>query len=159
VNEINLIIDGRKVTAKAGMTVLEAALASNIYIPALCYSPDLKPHGGCRLCIIEIDGVPGMPTACTTPVSEGMVVRTSTADVDIVRKNIMQLLLADHPLDCLTCVKNQRCDLQKVASYLGIKERDLPHNDRDIPLDDSNPFLSTATIVFSARIVRVPVTR
>ena len=141
-NEISLNIDGRKVTAKAGMTVLEAALANGIYIPALCYSPDLKPHGGCRLCIVEIDGMEGMPTACTTPVSEGMVVRTSTTGVDDVRRNIMQLLLADHPLDCLTCVKNQRCELQKAAAYLGINERTLPHNDRNIPVDDSNPFFT-----------------
>jgi formate dehydrogenase alpha subunit len=140
VNEINLSIDGRKVTAKAGMTVLEAALANDIYIPYLCYSPDLKPHGGCRLCIVEIEGVEGMPTSCTTPVAEGMVVRTSTPDVNEVRRNILELILADHPLDCLTCVKNQRCELQKVAAYLGIRERKLPHNDRKIPLDDSNPF-------------------
>ena len=110
-NEINLSIDGRKVTAKAGMTVLEAALANDIYIPYLCYSPDLKPHGGCRLCIVEIEGVEGMPTSCTTPVAEGMVVRTSTPDVNEVRRNILELILADHPLDCLTGVKNQRCEL------------------------------------------------
>ncbi|MDD4924520.1 MAG: formate dehydrogenase subunit alpha [Dehalococcoidales bacterium] len=139
-NEISLNIDGRKVTAKPGMTVLEAALENGIYIPYLCYSPDLKPHGGCRLCIVEIEGMEGMPTACTTPVAECMVVRTSTPDIDDVRCNILELILADHPLDCLTCVKNQRCDLQKVAAYLGISERILPHNDRNIPVDDSNPF-------------------
>ncbi len=139
-NEINLNIDGRKVTAKQGMTVLEAALDNGIYIPYLCYSPDLKPHGGCRLCIVEIEGMEGMPTSCTTPASQGMVVRTSTPDVDEIRRNILELILADHPLDCLTCVKNQRCDLQKAAAYLGIKERKLPHNDRNIPADDSNPF-------------------
>ena len=98
--------------------------------------------GAARLCIVEIDGMEGMPTACTTPVSEGMVVRTSTPGVDDVRRNIMQLLLADHPLDCLTCVKNQRCELQKVAAYLGISERNLPHNDKNIPIDDSNPFFT-----------------
>jgi formate dehydrogenase alpha subunit len=140
VNEINLNIDGKKVIAKPGMTVLEAALASGIYIPSLCYSPDLEPHGGCRLCIVEIDGIAGMPTACTTAVSEGMVVRTSSPEIDNVRRDIVGLILADHPLDCLTCVKNQRCELQKVAAYLGINERPLPHDDRKIPVDDSNPF-------------------
>ena len=139
-NEISINIDGRIIKARPGMTVLEAALENGIYIPYLCYSPDLKPHGGCRLCIVEIAGEKGLPTSCTTPVSEGMVVRTSTPDIDEVRSNIIELILADHPLDCLTCVKNQRCDLQKVAAYLGIKERKLPQNDRNIPVDDSNPF-------------------
>ncbi len=139
-NEISLNIDGRKVGARQGTMVLEAALENGIYIPSLCYSPELKPHGGCRLCIVEIEGMPGMPTACTTEVKEGMVVRTSTPDVDDVRRNIIDLILSDHPLDCLACVKNQRCDLQKVAAYLGISKRTLPHVKREMPVDDSNPF-------------------
>jgi formate dehydrogenase alpha subunit len=142
VNEISINIDGRIIKASPGMTVLEAALANGIYIPYLCYSPDLKPHGGCRRCIVEIEGIPGMPASCTTPVSEGRVVKTSTPDIDEVRRNILELILADHPLDCLTCVKNQRCELQKVAAYLGINERQLPHNDRNMPVDDSNPFFN-----------------
>ena len=104
-NEISINIDGRIIKARPDMTVLEAALKNGIYIPYLCYSPDLKPHGGCRLCIVEIAGEKGLPTSCTTPVSEGMVVRTSTPDIDEVRSNIIELILADHPLDCLTCVK------------------------------------------------------
>jgi formate dehydrogenase alpha subunit len=140
VNEINLNIDGRKITAKPGMTVLEAALAAGIYIPTLCYSPDLAPHGGCRLCIVEIEGMRGMPTACTTPAADGMVIKTSTPEVDQVRLNVTELILADHPTDCLTCVKNQKCELQKVVAYLGITERRLPQVKRELPVDDSNPF-------------------
>ncbi len=139
-NNISLSIDGKKVIVKQGMTVFEAALEAGIYIPNLCYSPDLAPHGGCRLCIVEIEGMDGMPTSCTTQAVNGMVVKTSTPELNKVRQNIIELILADHPLDCLTCVKNQQCELQKVAAYLGITERRLPQNIREIPIDDSNPF-------------------
>jgi len=142
VSKVNLTVDGRKITAEAGMSVLEAALQNGIYIPYLCHSANLKPHGGCRLCIVEIEGMEGLPTSCTAVISEGMVVKTATPDVNEVRHNIMQLLLADHPLDCLTCVKNQNCELQKAAAYLGIKERIFDHNDRNFPVDDSNPFFT-----------------
>ena len=141
-DEIILNIDGQKVCAKSGITVLEAALEAGIYIPTLCYDPDLEPHGGCRLCIVEIEGMPGMPTACTTPVANGMVVKTSAAAVNQVRLDIVELILADHPLDCLTCVKNQQCELQKVAAYLGITERRLNRTATERTIDDSNPFFT-----------------
>ncbi len=122
------------------MTVLEAARANGIYIPALCYDPDLEPHGGCRLCIVEIEGKRDMPTACTTPVCEGMVVKTSTSEVDKVRRNTLELILADHPKDCDDCTKNKRCELQDAAEYLGITEGHLPRTAVERPADDSNPF-------------------
>jgi formate dehydrogenase alpha subunit len=139
-DEIRLNIDGQEICTKSGMTVLEAALEAGIYIPTLCYDPDLEPHGGCRLCIVEIEGVTGMPTACTTPVADGMVAKTSTVAVNKVRLDIVELILADHPLDCLTCVKNQQCELQKVAAYLGITERRLDRTATERIIDDSNPF-------------------
>jgi formate dehydrogenase alpha subunit len=142
VDEIRLNIDGQEVKAKPGMTVLEAALEAGIYIPTLCFDPDLEPHGGCRLCIVEIEGMPDMPTACTTPAADGMVVRTSTPEVNQVRRNTIELLLADHPMDCLTCVKNQRCELQKVAAYLGITERRFRQTFTERPVDASNPFFT-----------------
>jgi len=124
------------------MTVLEAALGAGIYIPTLCYDPDLEPYGGCRLCVVEIEGMRGLPTACTTPVADGMVVHTSTPDVNQVRRYTLELLIADHPQDCLTCVKNQHCELQKVASYLGITERRFAWKSRELPIDRSNPFFT-----------------
>jgi len=141
-DEIRLNIDGQEVCARSGMTVLEAALEAGIYIPTLCYDPDLEPHGGCRLCIVEIEGMSGMPTACTTPVANGMVVKTSTKEVNQVRLDIVELILADHPLDCLTCVKNQQCELQRVAAYLGITERRLDRMATERKVDDSNPFFT-----------------
>ncbi len=139
-DEIRLTINGQEVTAKKGMTVLEAAQLADIYIPTLCYDPDLEPYGGCRLCVVEIENMRGLPTTCTTPATDGMVVRTETPAVNKVRRIAVELLIAEHPLDCLTCPKNQQCDLQKVAAYLGITERRFPSIDRSLPIDTSNPF-------------------
>jgi predicted molibdopterin-dependent oxidoreductase YjgC len=122
--------------------VLQAAQEAGIYIPTLCADPDLEPHGGCRLCIIEIKGMRGMPTACTTTISDGMVINTETDAVNKARRSVIDLLIADHPMDCLTCVKNQRCELQEVAAYLGITERQLPRTTTERPVDDSNPFFT-----------------
>ncbi len=124
------------------MTVLQAAQEAGIYIPTLCADPDLEPHGGCRLCIIEIKGMRDMPTACTTTISDGMVINTETDAVNKARRSVIDLLIADHPMDCLTCVKNQRCELQEVAAYLGITERQLPRTTTERPVDDSNPFFT-----------------
>lgn len=139
---LKLIINGRQVTATSGMTVLQAAQEAGIYIPTLCADPDLEPHGGCRLCIVEIKGMRGMPTACTTTINDGMVINTETDAVNKARRSVIDLLIADHPMDCLTCVKNQRCELQEVAAYLGITERHLPRTTTERPVDDSNPFFT-----------------
>lgn len=138
--KLTLTIDGVAVDVRKGSTVLEAAQAAGIYIPTLCHHPDLKPFGACRLCLVSIEGVRGLPTACTTLVTDGMVVRTETPDVNNVRRIAAELLVADHPLDCLMCPKNQQCGLQKVVSYLGITEQRLRRTAKLIPVDTSNPF-------------------
>jgi len=122
------------------MTVLEAAQAAGIYIPTLCSDPDLEPYGACRLCVVEIEKMRGLPTACTTPATDGMIVHTETPAVNEVRCTTVELLIADHPSDCLTCPKNQQCDLQKVAAYLGITEQRFRKTTRQLPVDASNPF-------------------
>ncbi len=137
---LNLTIDGKPVQAPAGATVLEAAQRAGIYIPRLCADPDLKPSGACRLCVVEITGMRGLPTACTTPVADGMQVLTSTPTLARVRRDIVELLLSDHPSDCLTCVKNMRCELQAVAAYVGVNRRPVRGERRAYPIDDSNPF-------------------
>ncbi|PPD58771.1 formate dehydrogenase subunit alpha [Dehalogenimonas etheniformans] len=139
---IRIRINDQEIEAVEGQTVLEAARQAGIYIPSLCYSPDLKPYGGCRMCVIEIDKMRGLPTACTTPITEGMVMRTETPALSDARKAILDLLLAEHPLDCVSCVKNERCELQDVARYLGISESRLPRNSRVQAIDDSNPFFT-----------------
>ncbi|MEL7561616.1 formate dehydrogenase subunit alpha [Dehalogenimonas sp. 4OHTPN] len=137
---IRITIDEREIRAVEGQTVLEAAREAGIYVPTLCSSPDLKPYGGCRLCVVEIDRMRGLPTACTTPVAEGMTVRTDTPAVRDARLAVLDLILAEHPLDCLTCVKNQRCELQQVTARLGFTDRQLPRRSRVQAIDDSNPF-------------------
>ena len=139
---ISLTIDGQKVTVPEGTTVLDAARSARIYIPALCYDPDIEPYGACRMCIVQIEGVAGLPTACTTAATEGMVLYTDTEEVNRVRRVTCEMLIADHPEDCLACSSNQRCELQKVASYLGIREKRLGKTERKSVHDDSNPFFT-----------------
>ncbi|HHI30489.1 MAG TPA: 2Fe-2S iron-sulfur cluster binding domain-containing protein, partial [Candidatus Methanoperedenaceae archaeon] len=117
---ITLTIDGKIVQSRQGDTVLEAAQEAGIYIPTLCYDPALKPYGACRLCLVEIEGVRGLTTACTTPVTAGMVVHTDTPKVNKTRQITMELIIANHHGDCLACLKNQDCALQKIAKYVGI---------------------------------------
>jgi formate dehydrogenase alpha subunit len=162
---VSLVIDGVKVSAEKGATVLEAAESAGIYIPTLCYHPDLTPYGACRLCVVEIENIRGLPTACTTPATEGMVVHTNTPAVNEVRRTTIELLLADHPSECLichrrercgpfdiclrqvavtdrcvTCTKNGNCELQKVVDYLGIKELPFRGTTRSLPVHTDNPF-------------------
>lgn len=139
---LNLTIDGHNIEARPGMTVLEAALAAGVYIPNLCADPDLRPYGACRLCIVEIDGMRGLPASCTVPVADGMKVRTETPLVEMTRRTVVDLLLADHSDDCLNCAKNQRCSLQQVAAFVGSRERRFPQTTRVLPVDDSNPFFT-----------------
>ena len=90
---IKLRIDGKGVEAEKGSTVLQAAQSAGIYIPTLCYHPNLQPYGGCRLCIVEIENMRGLPTSCTTPVTEGMVVTTNTAQLQKLRQAFLQLII------------------------------------------------------------------
>jgi len=137
---VTLIIDGKEVKARKGTTVLDAALEADTYIPTLCYHPDLTPFGACRLCIVEIEGMAGFPPACTTPVTEGMRVHTNTEKLQELRRNIMELILSEHPYSCLTCSKNLNCELQRVARYIGLEKVTLPYTHRELPIDRENPF-------------------
>ena len=136
---INLVIDGRRVEAERGMTVLESAHQADIYIPALCAHPDLSPFGACRLCIVEIEGMRGFPTACTTPAQDGMVVRTNTAKLQQLRRNTLELILSEHPYSCLTCPENLHCELQRVAYYIGLDKVSLPSINKEIPICGEDP--------------------
>jgi formate dehydrogenase alpha subunit len=137
---VSLIIDGKEVKAIKGTTVLDAALETDIYIPTLCHHPDLTPFGACRLCIVEIEGMAGFPPACTTPAAEGMTVRTNTEKLQELRRNIMELILSEHPYSCLTCSKNLNCELQRVARYIGLEEVTLPYTRKELPIDRESPF-------------------
>ena len=137
---VNIVIDGLRLKAAAGFTVLQAALQSGIYIPTLCYHHDLTPYGGCRLCIVEIERMRGFPTSCTTPVADGMVIKTNTEQLQELRRNIFELMITDHSMQCLTCANNLRCELQEVASYIALKEVSLHPNPIDLPVLTDSPF-------------------
>jgi len=142
IDTIELTINERKVTAKKGETVLEAALNAGIYIPTLCYDPDLKPYGGCRLCMVEIEGMRGLVSSCTTPATDGMVVHTETERVNRSRRITMELIIANHHGDCLTCAKNQDCELLKIGRYLGMEQEHIDHlrkSTQVLPMDKSHP--------------------
>ena len=119
-NMLKLTINDQTVEVAGGATVLEAALAAGIAIPTLCHHPLLEPSGGCRMCLVEVDGARGgLITACSTPAVAGMVVRTNTERVRTARRDVLELLLAEHPLDCLTCERTGSCDLQDYAYEYG----------------------------------------
>ena len=132
-------------TVKAGTTILRAARESGIDIPRLCATDSLKPFGSCRMCVVEVEGRKGYPASCTTPVEPGMQIRTQTEQVARLRRNVMELYISDHPLDCLTCSANGDCELQDVAGAVGLREVRYGmdgENHLDMPIDDSNPYFS-----------------
>jgi len=141
-NTVRLKIDGKDVTARAGATVLEAARAAGIFIPSLCYHPDLEPFGVCRICTVEIEGR-GHTISCTLPATEGLVVKTHGPTIDRVRKLAVELIIANHDVDCLACSSNDHCELQRLANLVGIDRGRLDRlrkGTRHLPIDTSNPF-------------------
>src|SRR5689334_15937169 len=106
---LQITIDGRSLCVEAGKTVLQAAQENGIYIPTLCNFPGLPNHRSCRLCIVEIEGRSTTPTACTTPVENGMVIRTDSPNVHALRVEIFKLLLLEHPASCLFCDEKGHC--------------------------------------------------
>ncbi len=154
---ITLTVNGKQVKASQGMTVLEAAKSGGIYIPTLCYHPDLAPYGACRLCLVEIEGMRGFPTSCTTPASDGMVVRTNTPQIQELRRDILELIITEHPYTCLTCPTNRRCELQEVASNIGVEEITLPPIHKDLPVYKDDPFFERDynLCILCGRCVRV----
>lgn len=136
-----LTIDGKKISVEGGTTVLDAARAHDIDIPTLCHHPKLTPFGGCRLCIVEIKGIARPVTSCTTPVTEGMEVVTTTPRIEELRKTVLELILSDHPDECMTCEKAGDCTLQELAYFYGIRENRFAGERRTYAKRDGNPFI------------------
>ena len=140
---VNLTINGKAVTVPANYTVLEAARQLNINIPTLCYCAHLgngvsnKP-ASCRICVVEIEKRRNLAPACATPVAEGMVVHTNSLRALRARRTVLELMLSDHPKDCLTCPKNQHCELQKLAVEFGIRDIEYQGEINNIPVDESS---------------------
>ena len=121
--KINLKIDGHSVVAEQGQSVMQAALAAGIYIPHLCAHDDLVPAGSCRLCVVEIEGIPDAVTSCSTSAREGMVVTTVSGRLKQMRRLAAELLLAPHPSECTSCPKYLKCELQSLIQYLEVTDQ------------------------------------
>ena len=142
---IDVVVDGIPVSVPVGTSVMRAAAEAGVDVPKLCATDSLQPFGSCRLCLVEIDGKKGTPASCTTPCEPGMVVRTQTPRVEDLRRNVMELYISDHPLDCLTCPANGDCELQDMAGVVGLREVRYGYegeNHLDAPTDASNPYFS-----------------
>lgn len=142
---VTLTIDGHSVTAPVGTSLLRAAAMAGIQIPKLCATDSLEPFGSCRLCLVEIEGRRGTPASCTTLVEEGLVVTTENAKLNQLRKNVMELYISDHPLDCLTCAANGNCELQSTAGQVGLREVRYGFdgaNHQDACADITNPYFT-----------------
>jgi formate dehydrogenase major subunit len=159
---VSVTIDGIAVDVAPGTSVMRAAATAGIDVPRLCATDSLEPFGSCRLCLVEIDGAKGTPASCTTPVSDGMVVRTQTDKVARLRRGVMELYISDHPLDCLTCSANGDCELQDMAGVTGLREVrygsgvDAGTNHLDAPSDTSNPYFTfdASKCIVCSRCVR-----
>jgi formate dehydrogenase major subunit len=142
---VTLTIDAEQVTVPAGTSIMRAAMEIGTKIPKLCATDMMESFGSCRMCLVEIEGRPGTPASCTTPVAPGMVVHTQTPKLDKLRKGVMELYISDHPLDCLTCSANGDCELQDTAGEVGLREVRYGYagdNHLADAKDESNPYFT-----------------
>jgi formate dehydrogenase major subunit len=144
--DVALEIDGIQVSVPAGTSVMRAAISAGVMIPKLCATDSLEPFGSCRLCLVEIEGRRGYPASCTTPAEQGMRVRTQSSRLADLRRNVMELYISDHPLDCLTCAANGDCELQTMAGVVGLRQVRYgfsgANHFKQAQKDDSNPYFS-----------------
>jgi predicted molibdopterin-dependent oxidoreductase YjgC len=163
--KISVTIDNKQVEVRSNITILQAARDNNIYIPSMCTLEHLPSYGACRICIVEVDGLRGFPTSCTTPVEAGMVIRTDTAEIRGLRQEILKLLLSEHPASCLFCDEHDeckkfmgtirkvgvttgcrycpndaRCELQEIVDKVGLTETSYPVYYRGFPVEKYDPF-------------------
>jgi formate dehydrogenase (NADP+) alpha subunit len=162
---IGVTIDNKPFQVPKGITILKAAEQNDIYIPTLCAHAELSPHGGCRMCIVEVEGMRNLPTACTTPIEDGMVIRTNTAQLQSMRMEILQLFMSEHTSSCLICDEKEeckkfsstirkagvttgcrycpndgQCEFQAVAENLGVTEIKYPIYYRGMRVETEDPF-------------------
>ena len=141
-----ITIDGKKICAEPGATILEAARAEGINIPTLCYLKEVNEIGSCRLCIVEIDGYDNLFAACRTRVRNGMVIRTSSDRIESYRRTMLRLILSNHKADCMSCPGNGICRLQELCNRYGITESGFAGSraeiEQKLPLLDSNPYIT-----------------
>jgi formate dehydrogenase major subunit len=142
---VTLTIDGFTVTVPEGTSIMRAAMEIGIKVPKLCAYDMVDSFGSCRLCLVEIEGRNGLPASCTTPVAEGIKVTTQNQRLGRIRRNVMELYISDHPLDCLTCAANGNCELQDMAGAVGRRDVRYRYQDKNHlgqEKDQSNPYFT-----------------
>jgi formate dehydrogenase major subunit len=142
---VSLTIDGQRVTVAKGPSVMRAAALAGVSVPKLCATDTLDAFGSCRVCLVEIEGRKGYPASCTTTVEAGMEVRTQSARLDELRRNVVELYVSDHPLECVSCSANGHCELQDVAVSLGVEDSRYGLGEsgyRAVEKDISNPYFA-----------------
>ena len=139
---IGLSINGKKIACTEGTRIFEAAAANGIAIPSLCYHPDLHPHGACRLCLVEDEKSGRLFASCVTPAARDMAIQTESPRVIEHRRNIIRLMMAEHPESCIVCSKGNRCELRRIAARLGVGENDLYPMPNYKPFEQLNPFIA-----------------
>ena len=160
---LKLKINGQTLAVPVGTSIMRAALSAGVRVPKLCATDRLRSFGSCRLCLVEIEGRPGYPASCTTLVEDGMQVRTQSTALDRLRRNVMELYISDHPLDCLTCATNGDCELQDMAGATGLREVRYTNGSNHFSThskaekDSSNPYFvyDPAKCIVCSRCVRV----
>jgi len=140
-SEVKIAIDQREVSIPQNWTILQAAGKLGIKIPTLCHHGELTPCSACRICLVQVEGARNLVPACSYPVTAGMKVETRTERVLQARRLVMELLLSDHPLDCMTCEKTGNCQLQDLAYDMGLTGSRLKGAQHRYPIDGNNPFI------------------
>ncbi|MGA2034727.1 MAG: 2Fe-2S iron-sulfur cluster-binding protein, partial [Thermoguttaceae bacterium] len=155
--EITLAIDGTPVTVAEGTTIMEAARSLGIHIPRLCYHRDLSLMGSCRVCIVEVKDMGFYMTSCSVQCWEGMEVQTSSPEIRQARRDIVELLIDNHPMDCQTCERDGNCELQNLAYAMGIRERLFEGRRKRHAIEDSSHSVvrDSEKCVLCGRCVRV----
>lgn len=154
---MNIEVNAKMIEAKKGEMILSALKRAGVRVPTLCHLEGRDPTGACRICIVEVEGMPGFVPSCSYPVADGMKIKTHSPRVLEARKTIVELLLSNHPDDCLYCSRNQRCELQKIAEELGVSQRLYRGERKPQPLDISSPSIvrDPEKCILCGRCVRV----
>ncbi|MBN2012197.1 iron hydrogenase small subunit [candidate division KSB1 bacterium] len=149
--------NGRQIEAKPGEMVLDALNRAGVKVPTLCHMAGLFPSGACRMCVVEIEGMNGLVPSCAFPVQEGMKIKTHSPRAIRARKTIVELLLSDHPDDCLYCVRNKNCQLQDLSEELGVRQRRYTGAKSECNIDTSSPSIvrDPAKCILCGKCVRV----
>ncbi len=138
---ISLTINGKEVTVPAGTSILDAAQGAGFFVPTFCHDPEIPNYGGCRICVVEVKGARALVASCSAEAANGMVVETESPAVVEARRTILELLLANHPTECIVCEKNGDCRLQDYAYRYQVDPKRFKGEKHDYPVEDNNPYI------------------